>query len=186
MIKYESIAKANQEICGIELERKDRKTGKKIVKEYAEVHERINAFRKVCPEGSIITEMIKCENGECIFKATVTNGVDTTLGTGHAEEKEGSSFINQTSYIENCETSAVGRALAMAGYGVNTGVASAEEVQNAELNAPLEAQYINSLNAELKKNGKKAKELEAFKDVKTQDDITFKVYQEAMKELGAK
>ena len=45
--------------------------------------------------------------------------------------KENSSFINKTSYIENCETSAVGRALGMAGIGIDTAVASAEEVQNA-------------------------------------------------------
>ena len=53
------------------------------------------------------------------------------LGTGMAYEREGSSNINKTSYIENCETSAVGRALGMAGLGINTAVASSEEVQNA-------------------------------------------------------
>jgi hypothetical protein len=53
------------------------------------------------------------------------------LGTGTAYEKESSSFINKTSYIENCETSAVGRALGMCGFGIDVSVASAEEVQNA-------------------------------------------------------
>ena len=53
------------------------------------------------------------------------------LGTGTAYEKESSTFINKTSYIENCETSAVGRALGMAGFGIDTSVASAEEVKNA-------------------------------------------------------
>ena len=46
-------------------------------------------------------------------------------------EKESTSYINKTSYIENCETSAVGRALGMAGFGIDTSVASYEEVSNA-------------------------------------------------------
>jgi hypothetical protein len=53
------------------------------------------------------------------------------VATAHAYEKEGSSFINKTSYIENCETSAVGRALGMYGIGIDTSLASADEVANA-------------------------------------------------------
>jgi hypothetical protein len=49
-------------------------------------------------------------------------------------EKEGSTFINKTSHIENCETSAVGRALAMMGFEIKKSVASREEVANAKLN----------------------------------------------------
>ena len=109
---------------------------------YIEVNQRIKAFRMLYPEGFIETEMLQNENGVCVFKATV--GFTYTiidkekiefnkivLGTGTAYEKEGSTFINKTSYIENCETSAVGRALGMAGFGIDTSVASAEEVQNA-------------------------------------------------------
>ena len=44
-----------------------------------------------------------------MFKAEVIVD-DVLVATGHAYEKEGSSFINKTSYIENCETSAIGRA----------------------------------------------------------------------------
>ena len=90
------------------------------------------------PAGFITTELKSVENGVCIFGATVgyydENNNAIVLGTGTAYEKEGSSFINKTSYIENCETSAVGRALGMAGLGIDTSVASAEEVQNARLN----------------------------------------------------
>ena len=56
------------------------------------------------------------------------------MGTGMAYEKEGSTFINKTSYIENCETSSCGRALGMCGIGIDVSVASAEEVQNAMVN----------------------------------------------------
>jgi hypothetical protein len=100
-------------------------------KEYAEVNQRIKAFRSICPGGSIMTKMLSNENGMCVFKAVVSDENGMILGTGTAYEKETSSFINKTSYIENCETSAVGRALGMCGFGIDTSIASAEEVQNA-------------------------------------------------------
>lgn len=100
-------------------------------KEYAEVNQRIKAFRMLCPGGCIKTELVSVENGVCIFVATVFDEEGRILGTGTAYEKENSTFINKTSYIENCETSAVGRALGMCGFGIDTSIASAEEVANA-------------------------------------------------------
>ena len=137
-IIYEDIKKANETIKTMTISRTDKKTGKEISKEYAEVNQRVKAFRMVYPTGFIRTEMISNENGICIFKAIVgvyaEDGMPMALGIGTAYEKESSSFINQTSYIENCETSAVGRALGMAGFGIDTSIASAEEVQNAMAN----------------------------------------------------
>lgn len=121
-VMFEDIQKANETI----------KTTDIKGKEYAEVNQRIKAFRMVYPTGHIKTELISNENGVCIFRAEV-GALGCTLGTGTAYEKENSSFINKTSYIENCETSAVGRALGMAGFGIDTSVASAEEVENAIL-----------------------------------------------------
>lgn len=107
-------------------------------KEYAEVNQRIKAFRMVYPDGFILTKMQSNENGVCVFTAEVgyydENGEVFSIASGTAYEKESSSYINKTSYIENCETSAVGRALGMAGFGIDTSVASAEEVQNAIMN----------------------------------------------------
>ena len=104
-------------------------------KDYAEVNQRIKAFRMVYPTGYIRTEILFDEEGRCVMSAECGYNTDTgeqiTLGTGHAYEKESSSYINKTSYIENCETSAVGRALGMAGFGIDTSVASYEEVANA-------------------------------------------------------
>ena len=105
-------------------------------KEYAEVNQRVKAFRTLYPEGFITTEILCREGGLCIIKATVghyTDGKSVILATGTAYEKEGSSQINRTSYIENCETSAVGRALGMAGFGIDTSIASADEMNNALL-----------------------------------------------------
>ena len=120
-IKFEDIKKANESISTTDIKGK----------EYAEVNQRIKAFRMVFPSGKIETELISCQDGVCIFKAIVATNEGNILGTGTAYEKEGSSFINKTSYIENCETSAVGRALGMAGFGIDTSIASAEEVANA-------------------------------------------------------
>ena len=124
-MKFEDIKKANESIMTLNVKGK----------EYAQVNERIKAFRMCYPEGFIHTEMISNEDGICIFRTQVgyytENNEIKILGTGTAYEKENSTFINKTSYIENCETSAVGRALGMCGFGIDTSVCSAEEVQNA-------------------------------------------------------
>lgn len=136
MASYEEIKKANETIKTLTIERKD-KDGNLVGKEYAEVNQRIKAFRMLYPEGFIHTELVSNADGVCVFRAKVGYEDERghhVLGTGTAYEKETSSFINKTSYIENCETSAVGRALGMLAIGVDTSVASAEEVQNAMLN----------------------------------------------------
>jgi hypothetical protein len=120
VISFEQIQKANAQI----------RTTNIKGKEYAEVNQRIKAFRMCYPEGFIRTQLLSVENGVCIMRAEVGIG-ETILGTGTAYENEKSSYINKTSYIENCETSAVGRALGMAGFGIDTSVASYEEVANA-------------------------------------------------------
>lgn len=99
-------------------------------KEYITVNERVKEFRKLHPQGQILTSILANADSQVMFKAEVViEGV--TVATGHAYEKEGSSFINKTSYIENCETSAIGRALGMYGIGIDTSLASADEVKNA-------------------------------------------------------
>ena len=126
MIKYEDLVKANDQMTPMDIK------GRK----YMEVNQRIKAFRMLFPEGFIKTEILSLENGVCVMKAVVGHD-EVILGEGTAYEKEDSSFINKTSYIENCETSAVGRALGMAGFGMDAEVASAEEQQNAMLNQTL-------------------------------------------------
>lgn len=121
MFTAEELKKANEQIKTLPIKGK----------EYAQVPERIKAFRSMCPGGTITTEILSLENGVVTMKATIYAENGDILATGHAQEKESSSFINKTSFIENCETSAVGRALGMCGIGVDSSVASAEEVQNA-------------------------------------------------------
>lgn len=100
-------------------------------KQYAEVNQRIKAFRQLYPCGMIETEILSCEDGVIMMRAMVRDDTGKVLGMGTAYEKESSGYINKTSYVENCETSAVGRALGMCGIGIDTSIASAEEVANA-------------------------------------------------------
>ena len=125
---FEELQKANKTIVTVDVKGK----------QYAEVSQRIKAFRQLYPCGGIETEIRSCENGIVIMTATVRDDEGKILGTGTACEKESSSYINKTSYIENCETSAVGRALGMCGIGIDTSVASAEEVANAIKNQETE------------------------------------------------
>lgn len=124
MSTFEDIVAANKLISTIDVKGKD----------YAEVNQRVKAFRSVHPDGSIVTEILSLADGVCTMKATVMDKEGNILGTGHAQEKEGSTFINKTSFIENCESSAWGRALGACGFGIDTSIASAEEVLNAMAN----------------------------------------------------
>lgn len=103
-------------------------------KSYAEVKERVKAFRTLYPEGFIRTTILSNENGMVVFMAEVgyfaIDDGPIVLATGHAYERE-KGPINGTSYIENCETSAVGRALGMLGIGIDTAIASADEMSSA-------------------------------------------------------
>lgn len=149
-MKYLDLAIANEQIKTTDIKGKD----------YAEVNQRIKAFRMVYPQGSIRTEMLSNENGVCVFRATVWDETNTLLASGHAYEKEDSTFINKTSYIENCETSAIGRALGMAGFGIDVSVASAEEVANAIANQEVTQEEADSYTLPYGKyKGKTIKEI---------------------------
>ena len=183
-ITFEDLQKANEQI----------RTTNIKGKEYAEVNQRIKAFRMVYPEGRICTEMLKDENGVCVIKAYIyQNGdsvVNTLLATGHAYEKEDSSFINKTSYIENCETSSVGRALGMAGFGIDTSVCSAEELGNAlaqqEANAPITETQIRNIRNLAKEKGSEVKDICKYFNVGSLDYMTASDYGKCMAMLNAK
>lgn len=101
-------------------------------KTYVPVNERIKAFRMLYPDGSLVTEIVKYEDSVIIMKA-IAFYEGRVLATGYAKEVEGSSNINRTSALENAETSAVGRCLGLLGIGIDTSVASYEEVSNAQM-----------------------------------------------------
>jgi len=104
-------------------------------KDYIQVNERVKYFRSnpQFENYGVNTEIISHNDdySVVIMKATITNPEGAILSTGTAMEDQTSSHINKTSHIENCETSAVGRALGFLGIGIDTSIASADEVDMA-------------------------------------------------------
>jgi deoxycytidylate deaminase len=102
-------------------------------KQYVEVNERIKFFRQEeqYKNWSLITDFTVLDEAQCVCKASIVDADNRIISVGHAHEVQGSSNINKTSYVENCETSAIGRALAMLGIGIDTSIASANEVSDA-------------------------------------------------------
>jgi len=113
-------------------------------KPYKLIAERVNAFREDHPDGVIATERMESEDGLVSFRSVIGTPAQPLLASGHAEEVRGSTNINKTSALENCETSAVGRALAFAGYA-GTEIASADEVANA-INQQAGMEHIEYMN----------------------------------------
>lgn len=130
-MKAEDIAKANESLKTIDVKGK----------EYVQVTERIKAFRSICPSGTIKTDIINYDENSITMMASILDEDGKLLATGYAREQQDASFINKYSYVENCETSAVGRALGFLGIGIDASMASADEVANA----------IKNQNAEPKK-----------------------------------
>ena len=109
-------------------------------KQYAEVHERIKHFRGEPNYASlgISTEVLEWDKDkeEIIIRASIydtSSDIGGILASGIAHERrdDKQSFVNKTSYVENAETSAIGRALACMGIGIEDAYASAFEVANA-------------------------------------------------------
>jgi hypothetical protein len=101
--------------------------------EYITVHERIEKFYAKWPNGRILTSVVEhsAETGFILMRAEVFREADDAIpaATGHAYELRSAGHVQQGSYVEVCETSAVGRALALLGFEVRRGVASREEVE---------------------------------------------------------
>lgn len=100
-------------------------------KVYVEVAKRIQGFWQLYPNGRIVTGWHELTDDHAICIANVYDG-DVLLSTGTAREDRGASFVNKTSYIENAETSAVGRALGILGIGSVDAVSSYDEVTQAQ------------------------------------------------------
>jgi hypothetical protein len=103
-------------------------------KEYKTVALRVQEFKEKFPSYFLTTEIVKIDDEQCIIKAYAgihtDDGNVQTFATGHAQEFRKASQINGTSYVENCETSAIGRCLSALGLSGEQ-FASAEEVANA-------------------------------------------------------
>jgi hypothetical protein len=164
-------------------------------KKYVEVNERLKFFRteEKYKDYSLESEIIELANGVITIKAIIKDGNGVVKATGLAQEKESSSFINKTSFVENCETSAWGRALGNLGIGIDTSVATADEVRNAINNQENTVEVDNDtdifeglkacsayseLSAYYKKNFPNVKDKEAFNQLATKLKAKFKAKEE--------
>lgn len=102
-------------------------------KNYVMVNERIKHFRtsEEYKGWSLSTEIISLTEDSCVLKAIICDENGVIKATGLAQEDRTSSMINKTSFVENCETSAWGRALGCLGIGIDDSIATAEEVNMA-------------------------------------------------------
>lgn len=99
-------------------------------KEYVQVNERLKAFRSI-PEfkgWSLTSEVVDLKEDSCTIKATITDNDGKIRATGFAREVIAKSPINKFAFVENCETSAWGRALGNLGIGIDSSICSAEEL----------------------------------------------------------
>ena len=107
-------------------------------KEYITVNERL-IFFTTQPQYKgwrISEEVVSLDDKEGLFKVTIINPDGFEMAVAHAQEYRDSSYINKTSFVENGFTSALGRALGYLGIGIDTAIASADEVQTAVNNQP--------------------------------------------------
>jgi len=107
-------------------------------KEYITVNERLIFFRSQ-PQYKgwrISEEVVSLDEKDGVFKVTIINPEGFEMAVAHAQEYRDSSYINKTSFVENGFTSALGRALGYLGIGIDTAIASADEVQTAVNNQP--------------------------------------------------
>jgi len=153
-------------------------------KEYIMVHERILEFHKRYPKGYIVTEILSpLDSDMVVMRATVepndTENDRPFIAHSQASWNDTKSKVNSTSALENCETSAVGRALGFLGVGIVEGFASADEVVKAQNTTPWDqrpasekqVKLIEGLvsRKELPDQWLKAHNLEKFEDIKFRD-----------------
>ena len=119
-------------------------------KNYVMVNERLKYFREHFEGYALISDIIEITPDRVCILAKILDSNGSVKATGIAFEEKQSSYINKTSYIENCETSAWGRALANFGIGIDENVSSADEVAHA-----IEIQEEQEKSA-AKKNNKKS------------------------------
>src|ERR1700676_4993911 len=108
-------------------------------RQYETVASRLMRFREKYPTADIMTSIIELNDEKVIMRCEISMSFESnpgfewhTVSRGHAEEYRCDGEINQTSALENCETSALGRALAFLGFGSANSIASAEEVIGAK------------------------------------------------------
>lgn len=173
-MNYEELTKVNDGLKTVEISRKP----------YVQVNDRVQGFRMLYPEGLIVTEMIVyIPDDYCVFKAEVY-AAETSLkplAVGHAQETVNKSKYNKTSMLENCETSAVGRALGFLGIGSVDSIASADEVTKSnnrenELKSKIGEELAAQLVRDLMEAGQSPDVVVKYNNVTDLSELTVEQY----------
>lgn len=101
-------------------------------KQYVMVKDRVKAFRQNFPDWRIITRIVEITDEHAVMSAVVQDPDDNIIATGHAREGRRDTAINGVSFLEVCETSAIGRCLGLLGIGIDDSFGSADEIVNAQ------------------------------------------------------
>lgn len=160
-------------------------------KSYIPVNERVKEFHAKFPELRVLTELVSLDENSVVMKATVSDMDGNVLANGYAQEDRGSSNINKTSYVENCETSAVGRALGMFGIGIDDSMASADEVANAidrqeALKQKVDKNAVSALKMLAAEKGSDLEMILSYYEVAKPEDMTLEQWNNAMSLLRKK
>lgn len=153
-------------------------------KEYVTVNERLKEFRNMFRDYSLTSEIIELGADFCTIKATITDDKGIVRATGFAREVVAKSPINKFAFVENCETSAMGRALGNFGIGIDDAVCTADELimklsQNSEENT--KSEEVKTFEKEaVKEKTAKTKALNKGEEPKPSDEPLEVRYNKAM------
>lgn len=160
-------------------------------KEYIPVNERVKEFRAKYPDHILLSELVSLDENSVVMVAKVYDKDGNVVANGYAQEDRNASNINKTSYVENCETSAVGRALGMFGIGIDASMASADEVANAidrqeALKQKVTKSNVSALKMLAETKGSDLAKILSFYEVERVEDMTIEQWQNAMNLLNRK
>lgn len=161
-------------------------------KEYVPVSERIKEFRNNPAYAGYtmqtVIEYLADDWSEVIMKTSIYDAELGLVATGYAHEEKTGSAINRTSFVENCETSSVGRALAMLGIGIDASVASADELTGALERQEAMARKVGkneiaALKMACEERGRDFESLLSYYDRTDAEELTFGQFTDAMRLL---
>lgn len=157
-------------------------------KEYVQVNERIKTFRSI-PDykgWALVTEIKELTNESCTIMAKVVDLNGFVHATGLAREVVAKSPINKFAFVENCETSAIGRALGNFGIGIDTAICSAEElIMKLAQEEKTPAQKASETRAKNKASKEEVEEgaRKAIEYIRTKPDNSIEIYSDDWKKL---
>lgn len=184
MTNSELLLKANANLPTIDITQEGK------TKKYVMVKDRVKAFRQNFDGWSLRTMIESIDDTQVIFSARVYAADGELIATGYAHEVAGASDVNRTSHIENCETSAIGRALANLGIGIDDSYGSADEVVNAQntqdsLDKPVSKENLKKLRQIMELNDVDEKKVCDYFHVDKLEQLTNEEWAKAVKKASA-